>query len=294
MAKPLPLAVWDRRDREVHTDWMDDGKSHYESRPNRSPLQWLESQPAYDWFYAALQNSRWSRRKIAPFIAKHRIDMTQFEPENYQSYNEFFIRKFRAGVREFPADPAEMGAFAEARYFGWQSVNPEQRFPVKGQSLDAQEIMGNAERARAFAGGPVLLARLAPVDYHRIHYPDDGKTIDSDRIGGRLWTINWRALQNKPDILFRNERHIQVLETSNFGRMGFAEIGAMTVGRIAQTHPLDKPFRRGDEKGYFCFGGSAIVVFGEPGAWRPCADLLRNTPNGVETFLRLGELVAEA
>jgi phosphatidylserine decarboxylase len=138
----------------------------------------------------------------------------------------------------------------------------------------------------------VLLARLAPVDYHRIHYPDDGKTVHSSRIGGRLWTINWRALQNKPDVLFRNERHVQILETGNFGRLGFVEIGAMTVGRVVQTHKPEKPFRRGAEKGYFCFGGSAIVMFGEPGAWLPSEDILRNTPESIETFLRLGEPVA--
>src|SRR5438874_1954728 len=84
---------------------------------------------------------------------------------------------------------------------------------------------------------------------------------------------SWRALQNKPDILFRNERHVQILETSNFGRLGFVEIGAMTVGRIAQSHPTNKPFRRGAEKGYFSFGGSAIVLFGERGSWRPSADI---------------------
>src|SRR4051812_7145036 len=118
--------------------------------------------------------------------------------------------------------------------------------------------------------------------------------IDSDRIGGRLWTINWRALQSKPDILFRNERHVQVLATRNFGRIGFVEIGAMTVGRIVQTHRLDRRFRRGEGKGYFCFGGSAIVVFGEPGAWLPASDILKNTPDGIETFLRLGDPVASA
>src|SRR4051794_34363919 len=107
MAKPVPLAVWDRRDSQVHTDWMDDGQSHYESRPRRSPMQWLESQPAYDWFYAALQNSRWSRRKIAPFIEKHRIDMTQFELENYQSYNEFFIRNSARVCVSFLPIPAK-------------------------------------------------------------------------------------------------------------------------------------------------------------------------------------------
>jgi phosphatidylserine decarboxylase len=294
MAKPVPLTVWDRTTRQVHKDWMDDGKSHYESQPQRSPTQWLESQPLYDWFYATLQHTRWSAHKIQPFIEKHHIDMSEFERVQYRSYNEFFIRKFRPGVRVFPDEPDKMGAFAEARYFGWDSFRSDQTFPVKGHSLSAEEILGSRERAAGFENGPVVFARLAPVDYHRIHYPDHGMTQDSDRIGGRLWTINWRALQNKPDILFKNERHVQILETQNFGPLAFVEIGAMTVGRITQSHPLDEPFKRGAEKGYFSFGGSAIIVFGRRGAWRPCADVLRNTPNGVETFLRLGEVVAEA
>jgi phosphatidylserine decarboxylase len=240
-----------------------------------------------------VQNSKWSARKIKPFVEKHRIDMSQFEQVDYQSYNEFFIRKFRAGARSFPTRPEEMGAFAEARYFGWETLASTQKFPIKGHSLDAGQILGGPDRAAAFIGGPVVMARLAPVDYHRFHYPDDGETLECDRIGGRLWTINWRALQSKPDILFGNERHVQILKTRNFGRLAFAEIGAMTVGRVVQTHPLDQPFERGAEKGYFAFGGSAIVLFGEPGAWRPCDDILRQTPQGVETMLRLGEVLAE-
>ena len=88
-----------------------------------------------------------------------------------------------------------MGAFAEARYFGWQNIEPDQKFPVKGHSLSADEILGSADWARPFAGGPVLLVRLAPVDYHHMHYPDDGTTRDHQRLGRRLWTVNWHALQ---------------------------------------------------------------------------------------------------
>src|SRR4051794_35789486 len=117
MAKPLPLNLRDRRTRQVRDDWMDDAKSHYETRPRRSPTQWLESQPLFDWFNAAIQRSRWSARKIEPFIKKHHIDMSEFEPVRYRSYNEFFIREFRPGVRAFPGEPKEMGAIAEARYF---------------------------------------------------------------------------------------------------------------------------------------------------------------------------------
>jgi phosphatidylserine decarboxylase len=120
---------------------------------------------------------------------------------------------------------------------------------------------------------------------------DDGSTFDRDRLGHRLWTVNWHALLSKPDILFSNERNINILETHHFGRLAFVEVGALSVGRIVQAHPLDAPFQRGEEKSVFRFGGSAIVVFGEPGMWRPSDDLLEHTKEGVETLVRLGEPV---
>ena len=107
--------------------------------------------------------------------------MAECEPVRYRSFAEFFDRRFRPGVRRFPSAPEEMGAFAEARYLGWKKVEPDQTFPVKGRSLSAEQILGGAERARPFRGGPVLLVRLAPVDYHHMHYPDDGKTLDHQR-----------------------------------------------------------------------------------------------------------------
>ena len=218
--------------------------------------------------------------------------MAEFEPVRYRSFAEFFDRRLRPGVRRFPSAPGEMGAFAEARYFGWKRVEPDQTFPVKGRSLSVDQILGSSERARPFVGGPVLLVRLAPVDYHHVHYPDDGRTLDHHRSGRRLWTVNWHALLSKPDILFANERNVNVLETRNFGRLGFVEVGALSVGRIAQVHPLSAPFKRGEEKSVFRFGGSAIVVFGEPDKWRPADDVLENTKESVETLVRLGECVA--
>jgi phosphatidylserine decarboxylase len=292
MSKPLPLPVWDRQTGKLVRDFMDDSTATYESRPHRSLTQWLQSHPAYDWLLAAYQNTTFSARKIEPFIRKHDIDMSEFEPVKYRSYAEFFERRFLPGKRSFPSAPHEMGAFAEARYFGWEKLTENQRFPVKGHSLNAQELLGGVDRARPFVGGPILLVRLAPVDYHHVHYPDDGTTLEHDRLGYRLWTVNRNALQNQPDILLRNERYINILMTANFGRVGFVEVGALSVGRIVQVHPIEKPFSRGEEKSIFRFGGSAIVVFGEPGAWRPAEDVVEKTSAGTETFLRLGEVVA--
>jgi len=271
---------------------MDDHPSTYESKPRRSLNQWLESEPLYDWLLAAYQNTRRSARQIEPFIKKHGIDMSEFKPVIYRSFADFFDREFRPGVRPFVASPNEMGAFAEARYFGWHSVRDDQQFPVKGRSLNAEQILGNAQRAAPFIGGPVLLARLSPMDYHHVHYPDDGATLEQDCLGCSLWTVQWHALQNQPDILLRNERQINILATRHFGRLAFVEVGAMSVGRIVQVHPLDTPFQRGEEKSVFKFGGSAIVVFGEPGQWRPADDILRHTAENVETLVRLGDVIA--
>lgn len=197
MAKPLPLPVWDRQAGKLITEWMDDHPTTYESEPQRSIRQWIKSQPLYDWLIAAYQNTHHSTREIEPFVRKYKIDMSEFEPVQYHSFAEFFDRRFRPGARKFPSAPGEMGAFAEARYFAWDRLSADQQFPVKGYSLNAELILGNAQRARPFMGGPVLLARLAPVDYHRAHYFDDGRTLDHDRLGRRLWTVNPHALHNK-------------------------------------------------------------------------------------------------
>src|SRR5437764_5693753 len=105
-----------------------------------------------------------------------------------------------------------MGAFAEARYFYSDKLDPEQQFPVKGHSLSADRILGTAERARPFIAGPVLLVRLAPVDYHQVHYPDIARTLDQDRLGHRLWPVNGHAWWNKQDTFSSNDRVINILK----------------------------------------------------------------------------------
>ncbi|MBV9456963.1 MAG: phosphatidylserine decarboxylase, partial [Bradyrhizobium sp.] len=277
MSKPLPLTVYDRQNAKLFQEFMDESTSTYESTPRRSLIQWITSSPTVDWLIAAYQDSRLSARKIEPFIRKHNIDMSEFEPGPFKSYAAFFERRFLPGKRTFPANDGEMGAFAEGRYFAWDKLSPGQTFPVKGASLEAASLLGSKARAERFEGGPVILARLSPMDYHHLHYVDDGATEETDRLGHRLWTVNKNALEHQPDILFRNERSIQILQTKNFGRLGMVEVGALTVGRVVRKHPVDKPFKRGHEKAVFRFGGSAVVLFGEPGQWKPEQDLISRT-----------------
>jgi len=135
-AKPLP--VWDRKTGRLIQEFMTDSPATYDSRPHRSLTNWLQTHPAYDWLVSMYQNTRRSARKIGPFVRQHRIDMEEFEPGPYRTYASFFERRFKPGVRRFPEEPHLIGAFAEARYFGWEKLQPTQKFPIKGCSRCAK------------------------------------------------------------------------------------------------------------------------------------------------------------
>jgi len=238
--------------------------------------------------YGFYQNTRLSCREIAPFIHKFKIPMNEFRKKEFSSFNDFFIRQFNPGVRTFVPGPKQMAAFAEARYLAFEKISLDQTYPVKGSDLRPDVLLGREDIARSFEGGPLLIARLCPVDYHRFHYPDEGRTWDSYRIHGKLHSVNPVALKYKSDIFFTNERQISLLDTKNFGRIAYVEVGAMAVGKIVQTH-VQPTFERGDEKGYFLFGASTVIVLGEPGAWKPASDLLEQTRQNRETLVRLGD-----
>ena len=244
--------------------------------------------------YGIYQGSPLSRHKIEPFIRDYAIDMSEYEPGPWGSFNHFFTRKFMPGKRPFNRDPKTLPAFAEGRYLAFEKVDERQTFPVKGRHLTAHGLLGKLETTERFIGGPMLIARLCPTDYHRFHFPDKGSAVTHYTIHGRLHSVNPLALAARSDIFVTNERQITLLRTENFGMLAYVEVGAMCVGRIEQTHELAKPFNRGNEKGYFLFGASTVIVMGEPGAWRPEGDLLDHTASKREVLIRLGDPVALA
>ena len=272
----------------------------YESTSGKT-LSTLICKAPLSKFYGALQDFPLSQQKVAPFIKKFNIKMEDYLPEDgrsekspYSTFNQFFIRRFRPGRRPIVQAPNEMAAFSEARYFGYESVSDEETVPVKGFNLKPKALLANTKWEKTFEDGPLLLARLCPVDYHRYHYPDDGTIVDDYRVTGLYHSVNPLALKSKQDILITNERHVTIIDTVNFGKLAYIEVGAICVGKIIQSKPLDKgrAFARGEEKGYFLFGGSTVIVIGEKGKWKPSADILENTKKGMETYLHLGMTVA--
>ena len=252
--------------------------------------------------YGHLQSSMVTQLKVPKFVKNFNIDLNEYEAGSvevdnkelsYKNFNEFFIRKFKKGKRKFVQDSNVLPACCEARYFGYDKIDDDVLVPVKGKYLNATQLIGDAEKAKPFEGGSLVIARLCPVDYHRYHYPDSGKTIESFPIHGQFHSVNPIALKNRPEIFIANERRVSILETKNFGKLAYIEVGAAMVGKIIQSHNEDKSFRRGQEKGYFLFGGSTVIVIGEQGRWTPSEDIVSNTRQGIETYLQLGDAMGQ-
>lgn len=255
----------------------------------------------FSQLYGYFQDLPSSKRKVAPFIEKFNIKIDDYEPgtrpaldirHSYRSFNEFFIRQFKKGKRNWVEEPNRMGAFAEARYVGFAEMDDTSTYPVKGYNLRAKDLINDEEVYQDFEGGPLMIARLCPVDYHRYHYPDAGRVIKHFPIKGIYDSVNPIALRMKGEIFIKNERHCSILETKNFGKIAYIEVGATCVGKIVQSHQWSDEFNRGDEKGYFLFGGSTVIVLGQKGLWKPSTDIITNTKNGIETYLHLGDEVA--
>tara|TARA_B100001971_G_C18268024_1_gene596410 strand:+ start:91839 stop:92759 length:921 start_codon:yes stop_codon:yes gene_type:complete len=251
--------------------------------------------------YGFMQNQMVTQLKVPKFVKNFNIDLDEYEAGSlkvdkqelsYKNFNEFFIRKFKDGKRPFLKAENRMPAFAEARYYGHESMSDEVTLPVKGTYLRPTDLLGNDRYTQVFKGGPFLIARLCPVDYHRYHYPDGGTTLDAYSVHGDYHSVNPLALKAKQDIFIRNERRVAILETKNFGKLAYIEVGAVCVGKIVQSFDEKNEFNRGDEKGYFLFGGSTVIVLGERGLWKPSHDIISNTSEGIETYIHLGDEVA--
>lgn len=253
--------------------------------------------------YGTTQDTKKSAQKIPEFIKNFNIQIDDYKKgtyndknieNSYSSFNEFFIREFQDGKRDFTTSSVAMGAFAEARYYGHESLSDDIVLPVKGHLIRPKDMIANEKWSSLFEEGPFLIARLCPVDYHRYHYPDSGKTLDSFSLHGSYDSVNPLALKLKGDILIKNERRVSILETQNFGKLAYIEVGATCVGKIVQSFDESKAFSKGQEKGYFLFGGSTVIIIGEKGAWKPSSDILENTKNKKETYIHLGDEVARA
>ena len=110
------------------------------------------------------------------------------------------------------------------------------KVPVRAYGrCDGSSWRKGREYKDLFEGGPMVIARLAPVDYHRYHFPVGGKVVESWDESGPLYSVSPLALSRKQDILFTNKRRITVVDSPQFGHLAYVEIGATGVGAMEDT-----------------------------------------------------------
>ena len=239
----------------------------------------------------AYLDSRLSRRKIKKYIKKHAIDMSDYIEEDYQSFNAFFTRRIKSERRPFARESEALVAPCDGKLTAYP-IEEGLRFRVKGFDYSVETLLRNAELAKEFQGGVCLVFRLTVTDYHRYFFFDDGTASGNTFIKGRLHTVQPAALE-KRRVFTENCREYTVLETEHFGKAVQVEVGAMMVGRIVNAVKSGE-FRRGQEKGYFEFGGSTVILLLKSGAAELDGEFFANTQKGLETLVRCGERIGTA
>jgi phosphatidylserine decarboxylase len=241
--------------------------------------------------YGFYQKTKFSKKNIIPFIDNYKVDQKEFEDpiSSFASFNDFFIRKLKKKSR--PIDPAAHHAVcpADGRYLCFQNLNQIKNFWIKGKKFQLSTFLNDSSLEKLFKEGSMVIARLCPSDYHRYHFPVSGIAGDTKLINGALFSVNPIALYKNFLILQENKRSITLIESEHFGTVAYIEIGATNVGSIHQTFKPHSNVFKGDEKGYFSFGGSCVVILFQKGKVELDHDLCENTLKGFETKCLMGQ-----
>ena len=238
-------------------------------------------------------DSSFSKGKIDAVIKELFIDVDEFaQPkESYRSFNEFFTRQLKPAARPFSTDPKLLVSPADGRVLVFPTLDEDTFAPVKGHPFGIRKML--PDHADRFTNGALAIVRLCPADYHRYHFPCAGDITEYRSIAGALHSVNPIALVSGPDVFGDNKRSYTLIDTDHAGTLCFMEIGAFGVGGIVNTRCAGH-VEKMDEKGYFKFGGSTVVLVFEPNRIRFCEDLVTNSRTGRGTPVKVGQPLATA
>jgi len=263
----------------------------YGSPLGKAALHTLAKRALFSHFYGWLMNRPSSVEKIAPFIQRYGLDVSEFaEPvENYRSFNAFFSRRLKPSARPIDAGERSVIFPADGRHLLVENVTKATDLFVKGSRFSLHELVKDEALAQEFVGGSALISRLCPTDYHRFHFPLGGVAGTPQLINGPLYSVSPIALRERPTILWENKRYLTTLDDTICGRLLFFEIGATCVGSVVHTSAAASRVAKGDEKGTFLFGGSSVMTLFKKNAVTWDTDLVQHSAQGRELYACMGE-----
>lgn len=261
----------------------------YGSIAGRSLLKIL-TKPCLSKIAGKLLDSKPSSIFIDSFIKQNNIDMSEYILRRYTSYNDFFTRKIKSGMRPIDMSVNSLISPADGRISVYK-IREDSVFNIKNTKYTLDSILQNKELANEYKNGYFIIIRLAVDNYHRYCHVDNGKIIDYQYINGVLHTVNPIA-NDYFKIYKENTRAYTIIDSENFGKIIQMEVGALMVGRIV-NHQHSGYLNKGHEKGKFEFGGSTVVLVVKNDKVMIDNDLIVNTYAGFETMVKMGEHIGE-
>lgn len=241
----------------------------------------------------AFLDSRFSAFLIKSFVQKNGIAVEDYQTDGIKTFNEFFRRKIKDGLRPFDFNPKKLCAPCDGLLSVWNIEESDGTvIPVKQSHYTVESLLQNKELASQYKGGLCLVFRLCVNHYHRYAYVDSGAKGANVFIPGVLHTVRPIALETFP-VFAQNSREYTVIESDTFGPLVQMEVGAMLVGRIV-NHEQEALVKRGDEKGFFEYGGSTIIVLVKKGKIKMRKELIENSLRSIETPVKMGEVIGSA
>ena len=262
----------------------------YGTAPGRALLPLL-IRPSVSRLGGWCLDRRLSRLLIGPFVRSSGITLADYPRRRYRSFNDFFTRTILPEKRPVDPRPEILVAPCDGRLTVYP-VKEDSRFTVKGVPYTLPQLLRDPALAGRFSGGTLLLFRLSISDYHRYIWSLDGIPEAYTRIPGVYHTVHPTAAAARA-IYRENTREYSLQHTDRFGDVAVMEVGALLVGRI-ENHPLSGRVARGQEKGFFAYGGSTILMLLEPGRVEMDQDLLDRSVRDQETPVRLGQTIGRA
>ena len=225
---------------------------------------------------------------IKNFVRKNNIALEDYQTEGIRTFNQFFRRKIKDGLRPFDMDESHLCAPCDGLLSVW-NIDKGTVLPVKQSLYTVKRLLQNSELAAEYEGGLCLVFRLCVNHYHRYSYIASGKKSDNIFIPGVLHTVRPIALESLP-VFTENCREYTLIENPVFGKLIQMEVGAMLVGRIV-NHEGEGFAERGKEKGFFEYGGSTIIVLLKKDTAIIKEEILSASQTGIETPVKMGEQI---
>ncbi len=282
------------------------GETHTETPPGEGFLKLLYNNPfgkiallpiakrkfLSSW-YGKLMSKPNSINKIKGFVKELNINMAEAEKsiEDFTSFNDFFYRKLKKSARPIESDFISPG---DGKMLAFENISDVHNFFIKGREFTLEEFLGDKTLAKEYKNSSLIILRLAPNDYHRYHFPYEGTPSKMTKIKGDYFSVSPYALaSNFTKVFCENKREYCILKTKEKGNIVVAPVGATMVGSIIDTYKPNTQIQKGEEMGYFAFGGSTIVLLVDKNKLKIDNDIINNTKNHIETFVKMGEKIGK-